>query len=212
VHCETSTGAMINLPAFRAACLTRGIKLCVDAISTFGLMPVDFRNIYFASAVSGKAVGGYPGLAMVFYSHVVEPARFGIPRYLDLHAYAKNKGIPYTHSSNLMAALDEALVSYPEDVDFEHLTKRAAWLRGELKKMGCNIVSPAASISPAVVTIDLPSRINSEAFGDRLADLGCMLSYQSGYLRTSNRVQICMMSDMKKKSLQNLLSHMRTCM
>ena len=212
VHCETSTGAMVDLPVLKSICKNACIKLCVDAISTFGIMPVDLRGIYFASAVSGKAVGSYPGLAMVFYSHPIRAARHGIPRYLDLYAYAENDGIPYTHSSNLMEALEEALTNYPTRIDFNHLKSRATWLRNELSEMGCEIVSPTESTSPAVVTIALPTGINSEKFGDELADDGCLLSYQSGYLLAQNRVQICLMSSIKRKKLQQLLGCMRTHM
>ncbi len=212
VHCETSTGAMVDLSMLRSLCNDAGVKLCVDAISTFGIMPVDLRDIYFASAVSGKAVGGYPGLAMVFYSHPLQPARYGMPRYLDLSLYAENDGVPFTHSSNLVEALDEALANYPGAGDFDQLKSRAVWLRSELTKMGCEIVSPQESTSPAVVTIALPPGINSEKFGDELAENGCLLSYQSGYLVAKNRVQICLMSSVRKRNLQQLLGHMRTHM
>jgi aspartate aminotransferase-like enzyme/GNAT superfamily N-acetyltransferase len=212
VHCETSTGALIDLPVLRSVCNAAGVKLCVDAISTFGIMPVDLRDVYFASAVSGKAVGGYPGLAMVFYSHQLQPGRYGIPRYLDLFLYASNQGVPFTHSSNLVEALDTALANYPGAEDFDQLKSRADWLRNELTKLGCEIVSPRAGTSPAVVTIALPPGINSEKFGDELADSGCLLSYQSGYLVAKNRVQICLMSSFRRKNLQQLLGHMRTHM
>lgn len=212
VHCETSTGAMVDLPRLRSTCRAAGVKLCVDAISTFGIMPVDLRGVFFASAVSGKAVGGYPGLAMVFYSHQLQPAHYGIPRYLDLSLYAGNDGVPFTHSSNLVKALEEALVKYPGAGDYDQLKNRAAWLRNELAKMGCEIVSPAENTSPAVVTIALPPEVSSEKFGDQLADSGCLLSYQSGYLVEKNRVQICLMSPVRRKNLQQLLGHMRSHM
>jgi aspartate aminotransferase-like enzyme len=210
VHCETSTGAMIDLATIRSICKQRGVKLCVDAISTFGVMPLNLRDVYFASAVSGKAVGSYPGLAIVFYSHQLETTQYGIPRYLDLNAYAAHNGVPYTHSSNLVEALDEALKSYPSATSFEKLTHRAEWLRGELAKMGCELVSDNENTSPAVVTISLPGDINSRDFGDRLADNGCLLSYQSDYLLARNRVQICMMSHVKMKNLQELLGQMQS--
>ena len=209
VHCETSTGAMVDLPMLRSLCKASSVKLCVDAISTFGIMPVDLRGVFFASAVSGKAVGGYPGLAMVFYSHRLGMGRYGIPRHLDLSLYAQNDGVPFTHSSNLVKALEEALANYPEEGDFDKLKSRAAWLRNELTKLGCEIVAPAEDTSPAVVTIALPPGMNSEKFGDQLAGSGCLLSYQSGYLVAKNRVQICLMSPMVRKNLQQLLGHMR---
>jgi aspartate aminotransferase-like enzyme len=212
VHCETSTGVMIDLPMVSSLCSKKGVKLCIDAISTFGLMPLDLRGVYFASVVSGKAVGGYPGLSSVFYSHALEVSHHGIPRYLDLSAYAENNGVPYTHSSNLVDALDEALKSYPAAMDFAELEKRSAWLRNELTGMGCEIISPVENNSPAVVTISLPETINSRSFGDKLADNGFLLSYQSGYLLSRNRIQICMMGDIKQRYLQRLLGHMRTHM
>ena len=166
-------------------------------------MPLDLRDVYFASAVSGKAVGGYPGLAIVFFSHRLEDTQYPIPRYLDLSAYSMHDGIPYTHSSNLVGALDEALKGYPSAIRFEKLKHRSGWLRGELTKIGCDIVS-------AVVTISLPGEINSRDFGDRLADNGILLSYQSEYLLANNRIQVCLMSDVNRRNLQRLLGHMQS--
>ena len=194
VHCETSTGAMVDIQELGRLCKSHRVKLCVDAISTFGIMSVELDSVYFASAVSGKAVGGYPGLAMVFYSHTIKPPQYGIPRYLDLYAYAKNAGVPYTHSSNLLEALAVALDNYPETKEFSKLATRASWLRNELTKMGCDIITPNHNASPAVVTFTLPSGISSQQFGEKMADNGCLLSYQSGYLIEQNMVQICMMS------------------
>jgi aspartate aminotransferase-like enzyme/ribosomal protein S18 acetylase RimI-like enzyme len=212
VHCETSTGEMFSLSTLKRFCRERQIKLCLDAISTFGMMPIDMREIYFASAVSGKAVGGYPGLAMVFYSHRLLPVRHGIPRYLDLSVYAEKKGVPFTHSSNLMEALDEALAHYPAAQYYGQLEHRAGWLRDELRKIGCQLVSRPGTCSPAVTTITLPKEMDSGRFGDQMARRGCLLSYQSSYLLKRNRVQICLMSDMSRQNLQRLLGQIRTQM
>ena len=42
------------------------IKLCVDCISSIGAIPIDLKDIYFASGVSGKAIKSYTGLSFVF--------------------------------------------------------------------------------------------------------------------------------------------------
>jgi hypothetical protein len=66
VHSETSTGMLNNLPALSRICRERGVKLCVDCISSLGAVPLDLRGIYLASGTSGKALGSLTGLAMVF--------------------------------------------------------------------------------------------------------------------------------------------------
>src|ERR1043166_4197342 len=86
-HCETSTGVLNDLAAIKKICATRKIKLCVDCISSLGMVPVDLDGIYLATSVSGKALASYPGLSMVFYHHDLGPANGQCPRYLDLTYY-----------------------------------------------------------------------------------------------------------------------------
>src|SRR5207253_2136191 len=66
-HCETSTGMLNDLDAVRRLCAPLGVDVCVDAISSLGSVPCDFSGLAFASAVSGKALGAYPGIALVFH-------------------------------------------------------------------------------------------------------------------------------------------------
>ena len=86
-----------------------GLKLCLDCISSVGTVPIDLSGVYLASCVSGKGLSSYPGLSMVFYNHEIQPAPKRLPRYLDLGFYAAQEGIPFTHSSNLLAALHTSL-------------------------------------------------------------------------------------------------------
>ena len=57
VHCETSTGMLNDLGAFSRLCADSGTRLCVDAISSIGTVPVDLRGAYFASGVSRFSPG-----------------------------------------------------------------------------------------------------------------------------------------------------------
>jgi aspartate aminotransferase-like enzyme/ribosomal protein S18 acetylase RimI-like enzyme len=210
VHCETSTGEMVNLPLLKRVCFNRGIKLCLDCISTFGILPIDLRDIYFATAVSGKGVGSFPGLAMVLYSHVLPDAENGIPRYLDLKLYADNAGVPFTHSSNLLSALSSALQAYPTGHDFQKLCHLSNWLRQELTTLDCEIITPVDNNSPAVLTLGLPDRVDSRHFGEQLAEEGCQLSFLSRYLLERNWVQICLMGKPDRSQLNKLLEKVRS--
>src|SRR5207249_570193 len=98
---ETSTGMLNDLPALSTLCTKHGVSLCVDAISSLGTVEVDFSNVAFATGVSGKGLGAYPGLAFVF--HACRLAQSGsIQRYLDLRTYESNASVPFTQSSNLV--------------------------------------------------------------------------------------------------------------
>ena len=108
VHCETSTGVLNDLDGLRGLCAASRIGLCVDAISSIGTVPVSLEGIQFASGVSGKGLGAFPGLAMVFYRDDLRPAPSRLPRYLDLGLYASSHDVPFTHSSNLLRALHTA--------------------------------------------------------------------------------------------------------
>ena len=67
------------------------------------------------AARAGLAAG--PVVRVSLARSRAEPAR--LPRYLDLGYYAEKDGIPFTHSSNLIAALDAALTRFDTDVPFQ---------------------------------------------------------------------------------------------
>src|SRR6266568_3490524 len=109
VACETSTGILNEVDWLKELCAGRGIKLCLDCISVIGTAPVDLHGVSLASCVSGKGLGAFPGLSMVFYHEALAPRPDKLPRYLDLGYYAAQSGVPFTHSSNLLSALQAAL-------------------------------------------------------------------------------------------------------
>ena len=85
-HCETSSGVLNDLTALKSLCAARGVRLCVDSISTVGTLPVDLRGVFMATATSGKGLRGYPGLALVFHHHELKPAPEELPRHLVMMA------------------------------------------------------------------------------------------------------------------------------
>ncbi|MGA2241099.1 MAG: aminotransferase class V-fold PLP-dependent enzyme [Verrucomicrobiota bacterium] len=201
VHCETSSGVLNDLAGLKALCAEAGAKLCLDCISTIGTMPVDLSEVYLASGSSGKGLRAYPGLAMVFYHHAVAPVPDRLPRYLDLGLCAQEHGIPFTFSSNLLHALHAAVRRLSLERRFEEIAGMSAGLRLHLAEIGFDLVGKDTQTSPAVVTIALPPELNSVRIGEAMQEAGYLLSYNSGYLRRKNWIQICLMGECPREKI-----------
>jgi aspartate aminotransferase-like enzyme len=204
VHCETSTGILNDLTALKGVAAERGLKLAIDGISSIGTVPVDLSDVYLATCVSGKALASYPGLSMVFYNHDFVPAPSRLPRYLDLGFYSAQNGIPFTTSSNLIYALQTALRRVVWQDKYAQIAEDGARLRARLREVGLQIVAPDAHAAPAVVSISLPPEISSKTVGWQLKKAGYLLSYNSGYLLSRNWIQICLMGEWCRDTLETL--------
>lgn len=195
VHCETSTGVMNDLELLRGVCRDRGLRLCLDCISSIGATPVDLAGIELATGVSGKAVGAYPGLSFVVHEKPVRPEPDRLPRYLDLGLYAERDNIPFTHSSNLVASLGAALERLLDGGRFGEIRRRSERLREHLRASGFRILASDPHAAAAVITVPLPSSVVSAEVGRRLEARGFLLSWASDYLLRRNWIQVCLMSE-----------------
>lgn len=206
-HCETSTGFLNDIDELKEICAKEDVSLCLDCCSSIGTVPVNLDGVYLASSSSGKGLGSYAGLSMVFYHHDVEP-NLVLPRYLDLGLYAKKQGIPFTHSSNLIYALQKALKRFENDDVFLKQSTLAAWLRSELRHIGFDILGSDTDTSPAVVTIPLAQTVDSDKIGNALDQAGYLISYRSEYLLQKNWIQISLMGKHTKRGLRPLLDEL----
>ena len=205
VHSETSTGMLNPLSALQSICARAEVKLCADCISSIGLVPVNLEGIYLASGASGKGLAGYPGLCMVFHNHALTSSK-ALPRYLDLGWYAEHQGIAFTHSSNLVQALDAAVRQPDWPKKLSDGAAISARLRASLRAIGFQLVAPDPDATPGVVSIALPPNQNSAQLGAQLQRAGYLLSYNSDYLRQRNWIQICLMGEYSTEKLESLLT------
>lgn len=216
VHCETSTGVMNDLEGLKEICSAKGIRLCMDCVSSIGTIPVDLNGVYLASGVSGKGLRAFTGLSMVFYNHEIQPISNRIPRYLDLGLYSTSKGIPFTISSNLLYALKKAVEDVNTNNKYLEIRHISLWLRQRLNKIGYKILAQEPHASPALITIALPNWISSLNLGKRFEQEGYLLSYRSEYLLKRNWIQISLMGECSQDIFHPLLDllekiHSRAC-
>ncbi|MFM5589514.1 2-aminoethylphosphonate--pyruvate transaminase [Aeromonas rivipollensis] len=90
VHCETTTGMLNPLDEVAGLCQRRGIRLIVDAMSSFGGIPIDMGRlgIEFLISSANKCIQGVPGFGFVIARRAALAASAGRARSvsLDLHA------------------------------------------------------------------------------------------------------------------------------
>lgn len=209
-HCETSTGVLNDVATLKTLCAQHGVKLCLDAISSLGTLPVDLAGVHLASGASGKGLRAYAGVAMVFYHHPPQPAGDQLPRYLDLGFYAERDGLPFTFSSNLLHALNAAVRGVDWRKRYSEIQETSTALRTKLLALNFALVGGATRTSPAVVTLALPPELNSVTVGKLMQEAGFRLSYNSEYLQRRNWIQICLMGEVareKTDALVNALQH-----
>ena len=202
---ETSTGMLNDVEMLKRLARRHDLKLCLDCVSAIGAIPLDLRGVYLSTGASGKALASFPGLSVVFHDHAVHAEPTRLPRYLDLGYYAEKDGIPFTHSSNLVAALDVALNRFENAEPFEQIVELSTWLRPRLRDLGFNILVPDADATPAVVTLVMPDD-GAAALGDALERQGMLVAYQSEYLVRRNWLQIGLMGHVSKTDLSRLVA------
>jgi aspartate aminotransferase-like enzyme len=128
VHQESSTGVLNDLPALVTAARRQGVRVCVDCVSSLGATELDLRDVYLASGATGKSLGSYAGLAIVFADAAalaaVDTSR--VPSYFDIAAALASDGPRFTFPSSAVLALDAALEAYRTP---EKARDRYAWAR-----------------------------------------------------------------------------------
>ncbi|MGG1152943.1 aminotransferase class V-fold PLP-dependent enzyme [Bacillus wiedmannii] len=210
VHHETSTGMLNDLDELNTLCNKLQMKLCVDCISSIGAIPIDLKGVYFASGVSGKAIKSFTGLSFVFYNHNVK-VNEKLPAYMDIGMYEENESIPYSHSWNLIYALQEALKRFEDAKVFEKINETYAYIEQAITNMGLNLVSPKEHAAPIIVTIQLNENQSSKEIGDALALQGYIVHYESSYLQKNNWIQIACLNDYKERDTKRMLNCLQMC-
>ncbi|MGE8069444.1 2-aminoethylphosphonate--pyruvate transaminase [Pseudomonas sp. NPDC089569] len=89
VHCETSSGILNPLRAIADVVKAHGKRLIIDAMSTFGAVPVTVDEIAFDVLVSSanKCIEGIPGFGFVIIRRSVLEAAKGRANSLSLDLY-----------------------------------------------------------------------------------------------------------------------------
>jgi 2-aminoethylphosphonate-pyruvate transaminase len=117
VHCETTSGILNPLEQVAAVCARHRKPLLVDAMSSFGAIPIDVRKAPFQAIIasSNKCLEGVPGVGFALVGREALAAAAGNAHSLSLDLYDQWRGLEsngqwrFTPPTHVLAALDRAL-------------------------------------------------------------------------------------------------------
>ncbi len=189
IHCETSTGILNPLPEIAAVVAARGRRLIVDAMSSFGALPIDAAALAFDAliAASGKCVEGPPGMGFVFVRKGVLESCAGhsTSLSLDLHDQwtymEKTTQWRFTPPTHVVVALDAALEQYfaagGQPARLARYAANCETLISGMRELGFEVFLDPKIQAPIIVTFHAPAdaRYAFKPFYDKVRDKGFVL-------------------------------------
>jgi 2-aminoethylphosphonate-pyruvate transaminase len=168
VHCETGTGILNPLPQIAAVVAKHGRGLIVDAMSSYGAIPIDAATIPFDAliAASGKCLEGVPGMGFVITRRAALERSGGNSSslaldLLDQWQYMQKTGqwrfTPPTHVlAALRAAIDQFQSQGGQAARLSRYRENCAALVSGMRALGFNTFLPDALQAPIIVTFHSP--------------------------------------------------------
>nr|WP_169708794.1 2-aminoethylphosphonate--pyruvate transaminase [Trinickia terrae] len=168
VHLETSAGLLNPLDEIAAVCKRHGKSLIVDAMSSFGALPIDLSRggIDALISASGKCLEGVPGMGFVIVRRgVLEASEGRSPSLaLDLHdqyVYMREttqwRFTPPTHViAALRAALDQFLAEGGRAARGARYAKNCEALVEGMRALGFEPFLKPEVQAPVIVTFHAP--------------------------------------------------------
>jgi aspartate aminotransferase-like enzyme/predicted N-acetyltransferase YhbS len=214
VHLESSTGVLNDLPGLVRLARARGVRVCADCISSLGAVPLDLSEVYLATGATGKSLGAYAGIALVFADRaaLAQLDTDRLPTYLDVPAALATRGPQFTFPSPVLRALEASLNDYatPEKARsrYECYAALGAFVRRQLRELGLAPLAAEACASPVVTTFAPPAGDTAEEFVARCRQWGFAIGGQSGYLAQRRLVQIATMGAVTREDCTPLFAQL----
>jgi 2-aminoethylphosphonate-pyruvate transaminase len=189
VHCETSTGILNPLAEIASTVAQRGRGLIIDAMSSYGAIPIDAQAVRFDAliAASGKCLEGVPGMGVVITRRAALERSAGnsaslamdlLDQWRYMQATGQWRFTPPTHVvAALRAAIDQYHTQGGQPSRLARYAENCAALISGMRALGFKTFLPDAVQAPIIVTFHAPADPAYD-FGDfyrRVRDHGFIL-------------------------------------
>lgn len=222
VHHETTTGRLNDLAELGQLCGERGLRLLLDAVSSFGAEAIDVEgwNIAALAATANKCLQGVPGISFVLARKKLwaEELVSAGSVYLDLAAYYQGQHStgfsPFTQAVQPAFALLQALRELEDNGGWEQRRSiyrhRAGRIGVALKKLGLETLLPPQEFSCVLWSWILPEGDRYERVHAVLRKKGFVIYAGQGGL--GKRIfRIAHMGDIHNEDLERLDAALRMC-
>jgi len=189
VHCETTSGILNPIEAVAVVTARHGRGFLIDAMSAFGAVPLDAREVSFDAVVasSNKCLEGTPGLGFCLARGEVLAKTEGNSHSLclDLHdqyvSMEKNGQWRFTPPTHCILAFDQALDEFEAEGGVAgrggRYRENCRILVEGMRALGFQTLLPDALQAPIIVTFHMPAdpRFQFEAFYEGLRGRGYII-------------------------------------
>lgn len=189
VHVETTSGVLNPLRAVGESVRAAGRTFLVDAMSSFGALPIDFDagGVDFLASSANKCLQGVPGLAFVVARRSALETLAGRARTLALDLHAQWRGLEqdgqfrFTPPTHVLLALRQALLELEREGGVaargERYRANHARLRSGMEALGFRAYVRPESASPIIGSFLHPEhpRFDFADFYRRLSARGFLI-------------------------------------
>lgn len=221
VHCETTTGILNPLESLAAITSRHGKIFMVDAMSSFGGIPIHLKDSSIDVLISSanKCLESVPGFSFVLTRRELLENSRGYARSVSLdlvdqwEALEKNGQFRFTPPTHAFLAFHRALVELREEggVEARHVRyqKNHEVLVSGMSELGFETLLPTETSSPVITTFVEPDRqeFDFTKFYEHLASLDLII--YPGKLSKTPSFRIGTIGKIDSRDIERLLEAVR---
>jgi 2-aminoethylphosphonate-pyruvate transaminase len=189
VHCETTSGVLNPVAEVAAVVAKAGRRLLIDAMSAFGAIALDSREVPFdaVAASSNKCIEGVPGVGFVICrKDALEACKGNSPSLaLDLYdqfqALEKTGQWRFTPPIHCIVAFDQAIKEHEAEGGVAgrggRYRNNCRILVEGMRKLGFETLLPDRLQAPIIITFHMPAdpKFVFQTFYDKLSARGFVI-------------------------------------
>ena len=223
VHCETTTGVLNPLKEIAHLVKMHGKKLIVDAMSSFGGVPLDVHElgIDFLISSANKCIQGVPGFGFIIARRSELLHCKGVSKSLSLDIYdqweAMEKGHGkwrFTSPTHVVRAFKQAMDELAEEgcVEARHnrYCENHRVLVDGMRSLGFQTLLPDEIQSPVITSFLYPhADFNFKTFYTQLKERGFVI--YPGKISQADTFRIGNIGDVHPEDFRQLIEIIREC-
>ncbi|MCL3854654.1 2-aminoethylphosphonate--pyruvate transaminase [Parabacteroides sp. GYB001] len=221
VHSETTTGLLNPIEEVAEVIRDKGITFIVDAMSSFGGVPIDMKklDVDFLVSSANKCIQGVPGFGFIIAKKEKLMACKGVARSLSLDIYAQWEATEkgggkwrFTSPTHVVHAFFQAMKELNEEggitARYERYKKNHRTLVDGMRVLGFKTLLPDASQGPIITSFLYPhADFDFKAFYESLKQKGFVI--YPGKISDADTFRIGNIGDVFPQDMEKLLEVIR---